>query len=689
VSYLRGSEPSGWESGIPTYARVRYDEVYPGVDLLFHGSRGQLEYDFVVAPGADPSRIGLLFRGAALRLSARGDLVSDTPAGRIVHRAPLIYQETPSGRREVPGGFQLDGHRVTFSVGEYDAALALVIDPQVLAYSTFLGGSGGEEGLGIAVDDDGSAYVTGNTVDQTVDYPTTPGAYDVTHNGGTYDAFVTKVNAAGTDVVYSTFLGGSGQDSGTGIAVDGSGNAYVTGYSEDATTDYPTTTGAYDQSHNGGFDVVVTKLNATGTAPLTYSTFLGGTLNDFASGIAVDGLGNAYLTGRTADATTDYPVTTGAYDESHNGNEDAFVTKLNATGSAPTYSTFLGGLSADNGHGIAVDGAGAAYVTGESSEASAPPFPTTTGAYSEENNGSADVFVTKMNVAGSALTYSTFIGGSGIDIAYGIALDGSGNAHVTGQTADATTDFPITTGAYDGSHNGNDDAFATKMNAAGTDLMYSTLLGGSGGDLAQAIAVDGAGTAYLTGFLDAASTDFPTTSGALAESANGGEEAFVTKVNAAGTSLVYSTFLGGSATDFGKAIAVDGSGNTYVTGYTFDDTTDFPTTAGAYDEAVDGLDAFVAKLGESTPDLDTAAPDTTITGGKKKTTKPRVKISFTSTEPGSTFQCAIDEKAFAPCTSPKKQKIKPGKHVFFVRAVDAAGNTDPTPAKKKVKRIEK
>ncbi|MBI4607512.1 MAG: SBBP repeat-containing protein, partial [Candidatus Rokubacteria bacterium] len=305
VNYFIGNDPKRWRTNIPTYTKVKYEEIYPGVDLVYYGNQRQLEYDFVVAPGAAPKAITLSFEGAdKLEVDAHGDLVLQAAGAEIRLRKPVIYQEVGSTRQEITGGYVLKGeHQVSFQVGHYDATRRLVIDP-ILSYSTYVGGSDADEGRGIAVDASGNAYVVGQT--QSSNFPTFPTTsplpFDPSFNGGSSDAFVAKLNSTGTALVYSTFLGGSGFEFADGIAVDASGNAYVVG--ETGSTDFPTTPGAFDDSFNGGTDAFVAKLNSTGTA-LLYSTFLGGGTVDKGHSIAVDGSGNAYVTGETG--STDFP----------------------------------------------------------------------------------------------------------------------------------------------------------------------------------------------------------------------------------------------------------------------------------------------------------------------------------------------------------------------------------------------
>jgi Beta-propeller repeat/Dockerin type I domain len=582
-NYFIGNDPSQWHTNIANYGKVEYQGVYPGINLVYYGDQQHLEYDFVVAPGADPSNIQLNFQGASnISLDAPGDLVQ---------HAPVIYQNVGGVRQSVPGNFVLGAQgQVGFQVGAYNASLPLTIDP-VLSYSTYLGGNNNDYATAIAVDGAGNAYVTGAAG---LNFPTTTGAFQTNYGGSGGDAFVTKLNAAGTALIYSTYLGGSGVDTGRGIAVDGSGNAYVTG--QTASANFPTTAGAFQTGHasdGSEDDAFVTELNAGGTA-LVYSTYLGGNNYDDGYGIAVDSSGNAYVTGSTQ--SSDFPTSTGAFQTSFGGNSDAFVSKLNASGSSLVYSTYLGASSIDYGRGIALDASGDAYVTG----AASANFPTTAGAYQTTVGGTfSDAFVSKLNTSGTALIYSTFLGGNGTDNGNGIAVDSSGNAFVTGSTY--STNFPTTTGAFQTSYGGSQDAFVTKLNSAGSALIYSTYLGGNNEDYGSAIAVNAAGNAILTG--TAWSSNFPTTPDAFQTSSGGGTiDAFVTEMNVNGTALAYSTYLGGNGVDFGLGIALDGSGNAYIAGET--GSTNFPTTAGAYQTTLGpNLDAFIAKVDFAPPSI--------------------------------------------------------------------------------------
>ena len=450
-NYILGNDPAKWRSGVPHYARVQYDQVYPGIDLVFYGNPQQLEYDLVVAPGADPGQIRLSFEGVdGMRIDGEENLVLAVAGGEIVQKAPRVFQWVEGQKRVVAGRYVLlegsvaggaagevgmadggDGRAVGFALAAYDSAQALVIDP-VVVYSTYLGGSSDEYGYGIAVDGAGNAYVTGQT--QSVDFPTVNARYP--HLWGDTDAFVTKLDPQGQGPVYSTYLGGSSSEDGEGIAVDGAGNAYVTGFTTSA--DLPTVNARYP-SLWGTEDAFVTKLDPQGQGPV-YSTYLGGSSEEGATGIAVDGAGNAYVTGETWSA--DFPTVNARY-PALPGYGDAFVTKLDPHGQGPVYSTFLGGSSsADGGLGIAVDGAGNAYVTGWTLSFD---FPTANARY-PNRWGYRDAFVTKFDPRGQGPVYSTYLGGSDGEQGTGIAVDGAGNAYVTGWTA--STDFPTVNAHY-------------------------------------------------------------------------------------------------------------------------------------------------------------------------------------------------------------------------------------------------
>ena len=586
-----GNDSSKGHTNIANYAEVAYKGVYRGINLVYHGDQQQLEYDFVVQPGASPGAIRLAFDGVTGKsLDAQGDLVLHTSGGDMVEHAPVAYQVVNGVQQAVASHFVLsrDG-QVGFQVGRYDHSKALVIDPVLsLSYSTYLGGTGAlSKGSGIAVDGSGDAYVTGETLSPK--FPTTKGAFQTSGafiNTIGLGAFVTKFNATGSALVYSTFLGGIIP---AGIAVDSAGNAYVTG----TTLGAPPLKNALQGTAGGGSDAFVTKLNATGSA-LVYSTYLGGSGDDGATGIALDGSGDAYVTGDTV--SDNFPTTPGSL-QPVRGAIQGFVSELNPAGSALVYSTYLGGSAETYANGIAVDRSGDAYVTGWTPSGN---FPTTPGAFTTGSAGGA--FVAKLNARGSALLYAAQLAdGKGSSI----AVDGSGNAYVTGIAT--SPDFPTTAGAFQTTFGTPTDAFVTELNAAGTALLYSTRLGGSGGASFLAtfpggIAVDGSGNIHVTGITGSA--NFPTKNALQAAYGGGQYDAFVAEINPrqmGATSLVYSTYLGGSDEDEGTGIALDGSGNAYVTGFSF--SLDFPTknayqpqrTAQTTKHASIG-DAFVTKI---------------------------------------------------------------------------------------------
>lgn len=562
-NYFIGNDPARWRTGVPSFAKVRYRDIYPGVDLFYRGERRQLEFDLIVAPGADPRRIVLDVDGA--RRASRdpdGTLRLATQDGELRLHRPAIYQESGGARRKIAGDYVLlsggEGRRrVGLRVGAYDSRSPLIVDPE-LTYSTYLGGGNDDFATGIAADASGNAYVTGIT--ESAQFPGVGnGSLQPTPHGD-FDVFLTKIDPAGTAIVYSTFLGGSdGEDGGT-VAVDAAGNAYVVGSTY--STDFPILHAL--QAHNAGIaDAFVAKIDPAGTA-LVYSTYLGGSDYDFGDAIAIDPSGNAYLTGDTR--STNFPGTAASPIQSSvapGGNYHGWVTKIAAAGNAIVFSTYLGGNGTDDGYGIAVDGSRNVYVSGQTSS---PNFVGASGGPIQASiGGSLDAFVTKIDASGTAIVYSTFLGGNGEDWGYEIALDSSRNAYVTGGTA--SSDFPKASASAIQSHyaGGGEDAFVAKINAAGTAIVYSTYLGGSGDDSGVGIGVDSSGTAYVAG--STASSGFPGTGGSPIQAARaGGFDVFVTAINPAGSAILFSTYLGGGGGDFAGWLALDPARNVYIAG---------------------------------------------------------------------------------------------------------------------------
>lgn len=565
VNYFIGNDPGKWHTNVPTYRQVRCSAIYPGTDLIYYGNGTRLEYDFVLRPGADPKSIRLAFAGAdRLQVAANGDLVATTASGEVRLKRPYAYQVAGGSRVQVACSYALEprSRQVALRTARYDRTRPLVVDPG-LEYSTYLGGSNFDVGSKIQVDSNGAAYVAGET--SSVDFPVTTGAYQSTGAAGN-SAFVTKLNSAGTGMVYSTYLGGSGDSYARGIAVDASGAAYVTGASGAA---FPTTAGAFQTTDRGGDDCFVAKLSPTGAA-LNYSTYVGGANLDCALAIAVDASGAAYLTGLTS--STDFPVTSGAYQTVKPSLDDeAFITKINASGTALVYSTYLGGTSEEYGNAIAVDAAGRACVVGATHSGD---FPVTSRAFQTTRPGVWDGFVAILGSAGSSLAAATYLGADGIDSANDVALDSAGSIYVAGKTDSLF--FPVTTGAYQTSIHGFSDAFVAKLPPTLSSLTYCTYLGGTWDEDAKAIAVDGSGNAYVLGYTS--SYDFPTTPNAFQRQTVDGADLFVTRLEPGGGELAHSTYLGGSETDTPHGIALDHDGLAYVLGEASDG---FPTTLGA------------------------------------------------------------------------------------------------------------
>ena len=621
ISYFKG-RPEEWRTGLRASRRIIYRNLWPGIDLIYSGTVNRLKYDFIVRPGADPNRIRLAWRGAdSVQVTEEGQLAVFTPLGTLRDEMPKAWQEE-KGRREsvtvayglqAPAGVQVASlatngllagtnpheraHIVGFTVGDYDRSRALVLDPEMLVYCGFIGGSASEYGAAIAVDSNGSAYVTGETSSPQASFPETVGP-DLTYNGGEDDAFVAKLRADGTGLFYCGFIGGTGRDPGYAIAVDSGGNAYITGSTYSTDGSFPVT-GGLDPTHNGGNDAFVAKVRADGTS-LVYCGFIGGKAPDYGFGIAVDSGGNAYVAGSTDSADGSFPVI-GGLDSTHNGGtRDAFVVKVRADGTSLIYCGFIGGTGYDQGNGIAVDSSGSAYVTGSTDSsaggAGALGFPVTIGPDLTQN-GSNDAFVAKVRADGTGLVYCGFIGGTGIDGGQGVAVDSDRNAYVTGYTTSTATSFPETVGP-DLSHNGDFDAFVAKVRADGTALTYCGFIGGSGEEFgpSSGIAVDSSGNAYVTGHTTSTETSFPVIVGPDL-SYNGGErDAFVAKVQTDGKGLAYCGYIGGAGGEGGTGIAVDRAGDAYVTGWTVSTETSFPVTVGPDVSANGGGDAFVAKV---------------------------------------------------------------------------------------------
>ena len=612
-NYFIGNDPRKWQTNVRQYTKVRYEGIYPGVDLVYYGNQRELEYDFVVQPGGDPSTILLGIQGATRLRIERGDLIVSTPAGDVRLLSPHIFQHENATKREVAGRYFLkSNNKVGFKVGSYERAKPLIIDP-VLAYSTLLGGSGNDFPIHIAVDAAGNAYVTGNT--SSLDFPVA-NPIQAANRGGPdgLDAFVTKISAAGDGLAYSTYLGGTGDDSGQSITVDSTGNAYLTGYTR--SYDFPIKN-AIQTTLRGDTEAFVTKINADGS-DLVYSSYLGGSGEDYGWGIAVDSLGNTLVRGDTW--SRDFPIVHAIQPTYGGGNFNCFLTKLSADGSAFVYSTYWGGSGGEGGIGLAVDAAGNAYLGGYTVS---DDFPTVNPIQSRHVGSGFDAFLSKFSADGQTVFYSTYLGGSQPEWQYGIAVDPAGNAYISGYTE--SVDFPVVN-ALQATNHGGIDAFVAKINANGSALVYSTYLGGSADDAASSIAVDSSGNAYVGGYTK--STDFPILN-AIQPVNRGGIDAFVTRINSDGSALFYSTYLGGSADESTPmpwnsyrdlGIAVDWAGSAYLTGSTW--SSDFPTPPGAFQTfSKGGADAFVLKIVS-----DTTPPAVTVGASPRELWPPNGKM---------------------------------------------------------------
>lgn len=603
-NYFIGRDPKKWRTDVPNYAEVKYTGVYSGVDLVYYGNQGQLEYDFAVAPGANPRRLRFRIDGArSVHLNALGELELRTSEGQIVLRRPEAYQGKGVSKRPVAVHYVSRGKdEFGFDVGAYRRSERLTIDP-VLSYSTYLGGTGQDIAYGIAVDSSGDAYITGVTGSS--NFPVKSAAQP--SNAGETDAFVAKLNSTGSGLVYSTYIGGTGADSASAIAIDSSGNAYIAGST--SSVDFPVTPGVFQPTLGGDTNAFVAKLNPTGSA-LVYASYLGGNAIDLGQGIAVSASGDAYVTGSTE--SPDFPTVNALQIGNDNCSTvnmvetcsaDAFVTEVNTTGTALVYSTYLGGSSTDSAQAIAIDAQGNAVIAGYTYSSDFP----TQNALQSASGGGIDAFVTEFNASGSNLVFSTYLGGTGEDQAFGLALDGLGNIYVTGATQSA--DFPTTPSVFQTAYAGSGDAFLSKLSPNGSALLYSTFIGGTGADQGNGVAVDSGGNAAVVGVTQ--SSDFPTLDPSqrvlgISGAGNCGSstgasgvcsDAFVTKLAPSGTG-VYSTFLGGTEADFAQAVAMDTSGTPYVAGSTA--SSNFPVIVGALQGAYAGTgsngNAFVTKI---------------------------------------------------------------------------------------------
>ncbi len=629
ISFFKG-KPENWKTGLPTYSRIVYRNLWPGIDLAYSGTINKLKYEFIVHPGADPSKISLRYRGPEkVKLNAEGRLEVITPVAAFQDDSPVAWQESGGARRSVDVSYDLAAEPssaarertfdFSLKVGSYDKSQTLILDPATIVYCGYVGGSLDERCTGISVDSGGNAYISGWTVSGATGFPVVSGP-DLTSNGNT-DAFVAKVNSTGTALIYCGYIGGAGNDWGFAVAVNSSGNAFIVGDTFSDETTFPVI-GGPDLTYNGGEgDAFVAKVNATGTS-LLYCGYIGGSLSDSAPGVAVDSLGRAFVCGSTQSSAATFPVR-GGPDLTHNGETDAFIAKVNTSGTSLIYCGYIGGAQWDRAEAIAVDSSGNAYACG-TTQSTETTFPVLLGP-DLTHNGGRDAFVAKVDYTGTKMAFCGYMGGTGDDYGNALALDRSGCAYIGGQTGSDESSFPTLIGpdlAYNG---GTCDAFVAKVNSSGMGLAYCGYIGGASIEAVHEIAVDSRGCAFAAGTTCSDEATFPL-NGAFDVTYGPPAEAFVARVGATGRGLSYCSYLGGDYADRGWGIALDSSFSAYVAGETAsDEGTGFPVQTGPDLSYNGNYDGFVAKV-RWIPELIIVAP----IGGERWVVGSTHKIEWTT-----------------------------------------------------------
>ncbi len=592
VNYFRGADPKNWRRNVPLFEKVRYSGLYPGVDAVFYGNEGALEYDLVVAPNADPGRIRLQLQSyESPKITKNGDLVVSLPEGELRFHAPKAYQMSDSTRTPIQAAYSISpDHSVSFTIGAYDHAKTLVIDP-VLSYSTFLGGSDDEGMFGIKRDSAGNIYLSGET--SSIDFPIKNGVQTV--EGGDYDAFVSKFDPTGKHLIYSTYLGGSAFDHAVGVAVNGNGEAFVAGVTQSA--NFPTKN-ALQSTLKGTANAFVAHLAKCGDE-LIFSTYFGGSGADGgAEDLTIDAASNVYIAGQMS--SPDFPTTAGALQTVCDGPNafpgicigDGFVAKISADGKKLLYSTLLGGASYDGIGGIAVDQHGSAFLTGITESRDLPVL----NAFQAKLAGYGSAFVSELNPTGSKLIFSTYLGGSQFDSGTAIALGPEGEIWVTGQAG--SPDFPLVK-AFQSNFVLGDHSFISEFSSNGETLLRSSFFGGSGYDIPFRIGVDAFGSPTVVGFTS--SPDLPVTNAIQKTFGGGNADAFAIKILPNSFTPLYATYLGGTGDEFGYAIYQEALGAVWMGGSTSSLT--FPVLDSFQSSYAGGpFDAYLSRFSLTIPD---------------------------------------------------------------------------------------
>lgn len=626
TNYFIGSDQSRWASNVPRFAEAWSERVYDGVEARWYFDQGNPRYDLVVAPGADPAKIAMRYVGAkSMRLSGKS-LVLETSLGNVEHRGLFAYQKVNGATRQIPCAMNVTGNVVRFEVGAYDKTMPLVIDP--LIWSTFIGGATFDRIIDLDLDSAGNIVFAG--LADSADFPATVGAYDVTFNGGSFDGIAGKMSPDGTSLLWSTYVGGLLLDEFTAVDLTPTDELVLGGRT--FSLNYPTVL-AYDATHNGSSDMIVTRLSSTGST-LLYSTYIGGTGFDAVYKSLLLPSGDVVICG---SGGSDFPMAN-ALDSTYN-NGDGVVLRLHSAGLSLAFSTFIGGSGSETAYSVAYDGLSslAVVITTTSTD-----FPTTVGAYDEDFNGGYDLAVVKMAVDGTAITASTYIGDTGSDIANSVDFQPNGRIVVSGYTTSSA--YPTTPTAFDQTYNGSEDIIVSVFSGDLSELIGSTYLGGTGGDEPWGMASDPSGNVFVVGLSDSA--DYPTVDHAYDPTPNGQNDATLTKFNSDLSKVFYSTVIGSTSNDYAAAVAFDGPGDPIIAGST--GSTGFPTTSGAFDQTFNGgtNDGFIAKF-NTRPFLSSfTTPNTKAIGGFQFPVTIRISepglaggtpVSLTTNTPGKVF----------------------------------------------------